>query len=619
MKSAFPSQHRLGFVALLPGVLGVMLGCTTVVTDPADSSQTTSGAADPGAGGDTSSGGAQIPGGGSASLGGDGNLGVGATGATSTMGGSGTTPGGANGSGGSTIGVAQPPIGVPAPRACTGNSPGPRKLRRLTASQYEATLRDLFKDPSVPKVTIFDDSQVLGFTADADALVVQGLTGQQLFDYAEQVANWAVKNKLSTLSSCTSADSNCRQSFIKSFGKRAFREPLTEEQVSAYEALMTEEESFSDGAEAVLTAMLQSPNLLYRRELGPVNASGNTVNLTPYEVASSLSYLLIGSMPDEQLFAAADNGQLSNKDQLDQQFTRLLQDPKSQDALMGFFNGWLTLGRFDTTVKDDTVLKLTDSLRSSMKGETRSFILELFKSGGTVADLFSANYTFLNQELAQFYGINAAGLSNDQFSKVMLDASSRRDVGVLAHADVLTGNADSAISSPVFRGKLVRTRLLCGMILPPPANLDTKLKPSQKTETTREHFAAHSQDPNCAGCHRLMDPIGFGFEHYDAFGRWRDQENGIDIDTSGVIYGTAQGDVPFDGLSELGTFLANSEDVKACAVRFWAYYAYGSASWNEDACTYSAIQSEAASGGTKLRDILAAIVHAPHFTQRLAQ
>jgi hypothetical protein len=550
---------------------------------------------------------------------------------TDAVGGSASSTGGAGGGISSIPGTAgtdgtvaasqQPLTGMPTAQACTTNSPGPRKLRRLTAPQFSATLKNLFNDPSVPSVTVFSDPQVLGLSNDADALVVEGLSAQQIADYAEQVAHWAVTTKLSSLSSCSTMDSACRESFLKSFGKKAFREPLSADRMQAYEGLMTAESSFSNGVEAAITAMLQSPYFLYRRELGPDAAGSGLVNLTPYEVASSLSYLLVGSMPDAQLMSAADNGALSSKSDLDQQAARLLQDPRSLNIVMDFFASWLGLGRLDTTIKDDTVFEISDSLKADMKGEASAFLLDLFNNGGTVSDLFAANYSFLNQELAEFYGVTppSGTTLGTSFSKVPYGSGGHRDGGILAQAGMLTGYADAAISSPVLRGKLVRVRLLCESLPPPPSNLNTKLEPPAMTETTRQHFEAHTQNPVCAACHQKMDPIGFGFEHYDAFGRWRDQENGIDVDASGTIIGTPSGDVKFNGLADLSSHLASSDAVKACAVRFWAYYAYGSSSWDQDACTYGAIQSEAASGTTKLRDVLMGIVHAPHFTQRLSQ
>jgi len=509
-----------------------------------------------------------------------------------------------------------PPSSLSAPSACTSQSPGPRALRRLTASQFTSTLRDLFfQDATLPTVTVFSDPLVLGFSVDANALLVQGLNAQQLADYAETVAHWAVTHHLSQLSSCATTDATCRQTFIRGFGRRAFRAPLTDAQVTAYDALFAAETSFSDGVEAVVTAMLQSPYFLYRRELGA--GTGAVVSLTPDEVASSLSYLLTGSMPDEALLAAASAGQLSTPQQIDQQMTRLLQDPRAPDALMGFLTGWLGLDRLETVVKDDTFYKPSATLKAAMAGETRAFLLDAFTSNLPVSSLFTAPYSFFNQELGQFYGIypNDGTQLDATFKKVMLPTG-QRDPGLLAQGSILTGYSDAAISSPVLRGKLVRTRLLCQSIPPPPANVNTKLAPPAATQTTRQHFAQHDQEATCAACHHLMDPIGYGFEHYDPWGRWRSQENGSPIDATGTVAGGGPGgtDVAFDGVSQLGAYLAGNPAVDQCLVRYWAYFAYGSDAWPQDACTYDAINT--AAGRYGLRDVLTAIIHAPHFTQR---
>ena len=524
--------------------------------------------------------------------------------------------GGPSGTAGMTTSLPPPPSSLNAPFPCTSQSPGPRALRRLTAAQFTSTLRDLFfQDPMLPTITVFSDPLVLGFSVDADALLVQGLNAQQLADYAETVAHWAVTNHLAQLSSCTTTDSTCRQSFIRSFGGRAFRAPVTDAQVTAYDGLFAAEGSFNDGVEAVVTAMLQSPYFLYRRELGA--GTGATVRLTPYEIASSLSYLVTGSMPDDQLLAAANAGQLATPQQIDQQVTRLLQDPRAPDAVMGFMTGWLGLDRLDTVVKDDTFFKPSPTLKASMAGETRAFLLDAFNTNMPVSSLFTATYSFFNQELGQFYGIypNDGTQLDSSFKKVMLPAS-QRDAGLLAQGSVLTGYSDAAISSPVLRGKLVRTRLLCQSIPPPPANVNTKLAPPGATQTTREHFAQHDQNATCAACHHLMDPIGYGFEHYDPWGRWRSQENGSPIDATGTVAagGPNGTDFTFDGASQLGSYLAGNDAVKQCLVRYWAYFAYGSSSWSQDACTYDAINTGAGQYG--LRDVLTAIIHAPHFTQR---
>lgn len=544
---------------------------------------------------------------------------------TSTNAGSGN--GTSTGSGGSVNGEAVPSA-LPAANACSSNSPGPRAVRRLTAAEFNASIFDLFGDKSAPVAAVFNDMRVLGFSVDSNTLTVQGLNADQLMSNAEAVAAWAVQNKLSQIANCNTLDANCGKQWIKTFMRKAFRTaiPDNDARIDAYNKIFTAETSFNDGVAAVVSAMLQSPYFVYRTEIG--TSTSGTTNLTPYEVANSLAYLLTGTSPDTTLMQAADSvqsGSLQMKDMLSQQAGRLLSSSGAEEALMRFMSGWLGLDRLTTAVKDDTVFKLSDQLRSDMAAETRAFIVDVFKSSsnGRVTDLFSANYSFLNQNLASYYGVGGGSTS---FQKVTLDPS-KRDGGLLGQASILTGYARADVSSPTQRGHLVRSRLLCQDVPPPPAGLDTKFQPSNDAKTTRQHYEQEHATPQrveCYGCHKLMDPIGFAFEHYDSFGRYRTQENGINIDATGTIYQASQkdGDVSIDGLSGtkgLQQYLANSDDLKRCLVRYWSYYAFGSASWAQDACTYDAINTEAASSQYALKSVLMGIIHSPRFTQRIVE
>jgi hypothetical protein len=510
---------------------------------------------------------------------------------------------------------------IPTPKpggpACT-NVPGPRLLRRLTTVELNNTLQDLFGDPAAPQTTALSDPDVLGFHVDAAQLLVRDLGAQQIADFAEETARWAVTNKPGALSTCATMDPACRQSFIKSFGRKAFREPLTDAQVKAYDALFAAETAFPEGLTAVLTAMLQSPNLLYRRELGkPDPATPGQVLLTPHEVASNLSYLLTQGPPDAQLAQAADAGLLATKAQLDAQADRLMKTPRGRRALAAFARGWLGLDRLATVVKNDKVFALTDQLRKDMVGETETFFIDTFDRNGTVPELFTANYSFVNLSLAQFYGTpNGAGGAG--YLKTML-MPGQRDPGILGHASVLATHATGADSSPVKRGKLVRTRILCQSLPDPPADVDTMLKPPAANQTTRQRLQQHQDNPACSACHQTIDPIGYGFERYDGFGRRRATDNGAPIDATGKLTGTAAGDVPFDGLDQLEPLLAKSPEAAACVVRYWSYFAYGVASWPQDACALSSLVDEAGQGQFSLHGILMAVIHAPHFTHRVGQ
>jgi len=546
--------------------------------------------------------------------------------------GSATPPGG--------VATVPAPTALPEETACTGGSPGPGVLRRLTAGEFAASIADLFGDKAAPVAPVFNDSRVLGFAVDSNTLRVQDLNADQLMTNAEAVAAWAVGpgNKLPQLSTCSTLDETCAKSFIKSFGRKAFRTAISDNdpRLKLYSDLLLAEADFATGASAVISAMLQSPYFLYRSEIGPGVATKGLVLLTPYEVASSLSYLLTGSTPDDTLLKAAEavpNGDEKKlKEMVEAQEARLLAPsgadpltPAAQDALMNFMSGWLGLDRLYTNVKDDTVQVLTAEQRADMATETKKFILDIWgaSTGNTVGDLFGANYTFLNQNLANYYKLDASGLSSS-FSKVTIPSGSDRDGGILGQASILIGYARSNGSSPTQRGHLVRSRILCQDVAPPPAGVDTTFSPNANLKTTRAQYleghAAPDHQP-CYGCHKAMDPIGVAFEHYDAFGKYRPTENGETIDATGTIYSASltDGDIEINGLSgpdSLQHYLAKSEGVKMCLVRYWSYYAFGTASWPQDKCTYDAIRSEAAAKSFSLKGVLTAILNSPRFIQR---
>jgi hypothetical protein len=514
-----------------------------------------------------------------------------------------------------------PPTVLPPVQACTADpsTPGPQQLRRLSASEINRTLVDLLHDAGAPQVTFWNDPSALGFKVDTNALLIpDAVAAQQLLAFSDKVATWVDAHPASVLP-CTTTDAACGRQFVRAFGKRAFRSPLTSDQASKYDALFTAQPTFADGVHIVVRAMLVSPYFLFRQELGtPDAAASNLYHLTPYEVASSLSYLITGSMPDDALMAAADAGALSTPDQLDQQVTRLLGDARAQDAAMQFVAGWLGVDRVLTAVKDMTVYgALDDGLRQSMYAESRALVIDtMFTQHGTLRDLLTADHTFLDQRLAGFYGLPANG--GGASVRVPLTAA-QRDFGILAHGAVMTAFATASSSSPVQRGKLVRTRLLCENLPPPPGNLATALPPPSTTpKTTRQRFEEHDQLQPCAGCHVRIDPVGFAFEQYDGIGRHRTQENGMTVDTHGqLVSSTGAAQVSLAGFADLTSYLATSDQVKQCLVRYWSYYAFARVSWAQDGCTQDAIYQQAMAGGFTLESVVRAIVRSPHFTTRV--
>jgi hypothetical protein len=493
-------------------------------------------------------------------------------------------------------------------------TPGPRMLRRLTATQYRNTLADLFNDPNVPFEDVLPDAVRLGFHVDADLAVIRDLGAQQLLSFTEKVAAWAVTNKLSALTSCTTQDAACRKAFITQFGPRALRQPLSDAMIASYDKLFASEASFEQGLQTTLSAMLMSPHLLFRSELGAKTSAGD-YELTPYEIASSLSYMITDSMPDDALMQAASSGALADRAEFDRQAARLLATERGKTTRRQFLEGWLEIDKLRTLVKDETQTKLSAALREKMLSEAERLFLDVFDSDNGVATLLSANYTFMDRELSDFYKVSKA--LSDQFQRVELGADVKRVPGIMGTGAFLASHALADATSPVKRGYAVRTRMLCQALPPPPQEVDTNLEPPPANITNRERYRAHSQDPACNGCHQLMDPVGFSFEHYDTFGRYQELDRNLPIDDSGMITGAPDGDAVLSGPQSLVDYLAQSQTVEECLAHFWSYYAYGRDEWTNKGCTTGTILEEARANGASLKSMFMALLHTPHFARRV--
>jgi hypothetical protein len=414
---------------------------------------------------------------------------------------------------------------------------------------------------------------------------------------------------------CKTNDTACRSTLIKSLGSKLFREPLTDAQVAAYDALAGAETTFNDAATQIVGTMLQSPYLLYRRELGVQSASdANTYDLSAYEVASELAYFLTDSAPDADLLAAAKDGSVLTQAGLDAQAQRLLNTSAAEATVSRFASGWFELDNLATKAKDDTVFALSADLRASMIKESQAFFANTFKSGGDLTAILTAKTTYLDKGLASFYGVSAP--ANPFVDPVDLSATQRAP-GLLGQAAFLTVHAQPENSSPVQRGRFVRDRLLCEPIPAMPSNLNTNLAAPAGFTTNRERYSEHDKSPQCRGCHLGFDPVGFSFEHYDGFGRYRDQENGVAIDATGTVYDEPTGDIPLDGVPSLIDYLASNDQVRACLVRYWSYYAHGRDNWTDKKCNDDAIRREAGQNGYTLRSVYDAILHAQNFAHRV--
>jgi hypothetical protein len=375
--------------------------------------------------------------------------------------------------------------------------------------------------------------------------------------------------------------------------------------------------AFADGVELVIEAFLQSADFLYRVEsVDPAAAPDAVAQVSPYEMATRLSYFLWGTMPDAALFDAARAGKLATPGDVDAQVRRMLADPKAKTAVASFHREWLSLDQIAGAQKDKTLYpEFTDAIRADLQQEVTTFVDQTFWGDGKFETLFLAPYSFLNKELAGFYG--ATPPVADGFVKVGFDPKQR--AGIVTQGAILAANAKPNQTSPVLRGKFVREQFFCQQMPAPPANLVIVAPEVKPGSTTRERFAQHETDPFCASCHRMMDGLGVGFEAYDPVGRWRTTDQGLPVDSSATIVETRDADGPFNGGVELAAKLARSAEVRECMVRQWFRYANGRSEIPADQCTLAKLYQAFDGTGHDMRELRVSIALSDAFRYRLLQ
>lgn len=491
---------------------------------------------------------------------------------------------------------------VPDDPACETAPPGVRGLRRLSHLEYANTMRDLL---GLEVSDLSPDRVVHGFDNNGAALTVTPLLADQYRAEAERLAE-AVD--LARVLPCGATDRACAVTFVRDFGRRLMRRPLTADEQAGYLRIydLAAEVGFEAGIRWTLTAMLQSPHFLYRTELGRRTDAGFT--LTSYEVATELSYLFWQTTPDARLLDLAADGSLLDATVVAAEVPRLLDDPRSAATMNRFAERWLGLDRLPQVTRDGELYPhLTDALRAEMAEETRRTIAAAWRDGATLAVLLRGSSRPMTATLAAYYGVPPPG---DQWVATNLDDTPY--AGLLTHGSVLVTHALPTGSSPIHRGLFVRERLLCQDLPDPPANLDTSPPPVDPTLSTRERYSQHATDDACSGCHRQIDPIGFTFEHFDADGRWRPTDGAHPIDATGALTGTAASDAAFDGVAELADVLADSSDVAACYVTQWLRYGYGV----DDTLPIACYVGQLAPQVDALSDVLPALASLPHMMRR---
>ncbi|HEV8551347.1 MAG TPA: DUF1588 domain-containing protein [Polyangiaceae bacterium] len=504
----------------------------------------------------------------------------------------------------------------------------PTRIRRLASAELDASVQALLgttqalaEGPDFPP-----DLRQDGFTVNAkqrvDAVIVE-----RLADAADALAVEAEGNgTLARLAPCDAAadPATCARSFVTSFGAKAYRRPLVDDEVNALLTLYGVGAAESDGTHAayldgithVTRGLLQSAGFLYVTELSATKpASSGPVTLTQNELAVALSYLLTSAPPDDALLARADAGTLSESSVREAEARRLFaNEPRAKDTLVRLVREWLGIDAIDENAKDTLVYPDFLTQKPLIVAESRDFVRAVaFDSTGLVSELLGAKWTVNTGPLALY---QPGGSGPIPGSTLLSDR-----VGILNQAAFLATYANAHESHPVFRGVAIARRIAC-LALDSPASFNLQVVPPapDPQKTTRERFDAHVSDPICAGCHDTIDPFGFAFELYDGIGAHRTEENGQPVDSSVVVAVVeADFDGPYADSNQLAAVMAKSPTVRECFARqmFRAAAATGDGAASpgeQDFIDYWHSLPEAAQGN--MVETLIAYVKSPLFTFR---
>jgi len=538
---------------------------------------------------------------------------VGGTGTGSTaVGGTGT---GTTGSGttGSTGGT--PPVtgGTGAVAACDTIVTS-RRIRRLSRREYANVVTDLLGAPAGQAVltALPDDPLVEGFDNLDDGFSQVTDSWQQTV--SDLAATLSAQANPTVLAPCTTAGGStaCLQSFIKAFAKQAYGRPMTDPEFTRASAVAALGQDYATSVRLGIELVLQSPNLIYVSELGDPSAPPTPqqpVPLTNYEIASQLSFLLSGSRPDATLMKTTETTGLGSPAAIQTEATRMLGADRATVEMTRFIVGWMDMAPINTAPKSpDVYPTFTDAIAAGMQQEFDQFVsTQLAKGMGTMASFMNGVSTNIPAALAPIYGSDLVG--------GQLDPTKRR--GILSLPGVLSYHASDVSSNPVERGLLVRRQLLCQVTPPPPpaAAMTNPIDSTDAKTTTRQKFEVHEQDPACSGCHLSFDPIGYGFEQMDGIGRFRSMENGLQVDSSGVLTRTDV-DGNFVGPAQLSMKLAQSQMAQTCMVNHFFSFAQTRATTDADTCVIQTWANKFQAAGGHIKDLVMSYVVDPNFVNR---
>lgn len=510
---------------------------------------------------------------------------------------------------------------------------GPSPLRRLTNAEYLNALHDLFPglSPTLPELPA--DVPVAGFDNAAEAQQPSDVRIARYEEIANLYAEAATADTaaLSALTGCadwSTAElaSACAALFVQQVGRRVYRRPLSDDEtqrsLSHFRAWQTAVD-FPGAVELTLSAMLQSPQFLYRPEPVPTGVpAGAAVPAEAYAMASRLSFLLWQSGPDETLLQAAALGQLASDDQLRAQVRRMLDDPRGRRSLWSFHRQWMGLDRIllpEGSMRTPAVdPQWTTATQTSALTESELFVENILGQGGTFRDLLTSQRAWVNVEMARLYGVDAPE-DPMSWTEVTLPPSER--AGLLTRAAFLAGYSHVAATSPPVRGNGIELRLLCSLPISPPPGVDLSQPMAALdagAQTNRMLFEARTSPTACQSCHAALNGFGFGLENYDAAAHFQTTDDGIPVDANGTIIGTDV-DGPFDGAVELSSILATSAVVHQCATVQWLRFALGRAPTPGEQAEVASLSTGFMKTQGDVRALLLDLVTAPSFRMTLVE
>jgi hypothetical protein len=491
-------------------------------------------------------------------------------------------------------------------------------LHKLTSWEFANSVQDLLGS-DVPLAAVEADTLINGFaTVGASSVSVspEGVaTYQTVLGNATAFAFADATHAAAVLSCVPQSTSDaCLTKAINAFGRRAFRRPLTSDETTLFVNLATTignqaGSSVLTGVRHAVWAILQSPQFLYRVELGaPSAADGGRAKYTSFEMASRLAATLWASVPDDTLLDAAVQDSLSTSAGALAQAQRMIADPRAHRSLSAFSDQLFDAFALGQADKDPTLFPAyTPSLRAAMLTEVELRMDDLtFTRKADYLSLFTSTATFANQELAKFYGVPLTA-TDAAFHQVDLGSGTPR-VGILGSAAILAGHAHAQLTSPTLRGKFIDNMLLCRSIPPPPPGVPPLPAMAPAGSTVRQILTTHRAQPMCASCHSIMDPLGFGMENFDSSGAYRTTDNGQPIDASGAL-----DDKAFTSLAELGAALQKNPVTGPCLVSNFYQNALGRAPVAVDSNAINQLADQFSSAGNQIDQLLVNLVASDGF------